>query len=92
MLGTRQRYHRLRHEKILDSYDKSNTYAVVRSLRDTTNFGRLDVQRHMMTLEATIVVGRISRNNKNTAVLSNLFLPYLHESYEQLLSLIEQLR
>ena len=41
--GTRQKCHHPIHEKILDGYEKFSTYVVVGSLRDTTNFGRLDV-------------------------------------------------
>ena len=51
--GTRQKYHRPRHNNILDDYDDFNTYVVVGSLRAATNFGRLDVWRHVMTLEAS---------------------------------------
>ena len=76
---TRQKYHRMRHKKILDGYDNFNTYVLVGSLRDTTKFGRSDRQRHVMTLEASRVVISISKNNKNTTVLSTLFVMYLCE-------------
>ena len=64
MQGTNQKYHRPRHEKILDGYDDFNTYVVIGSLRATKNFGRLDIQRHVMILEASRVVSRLSHNNK----------------------------
>ena len=85
---TRQKYHGSRHNKILDGYDDFNTYVVIVSLRDTNNFVHSDVQRHVMTLEASRVVSRIYHNNENTAVLSLLF-PYIRESHDQLLSRIE---
>ena len=62
--GTRQKYHSLRHKKKLDGYDDFNTYVVIGSLRATKNFGRLDIQRHVMILEASRVVSRLSHNNK----------------------------
>ena len=43
--GTRQKYHSLRHKKTLDGYDDFNTYLVVGSFRDTTNFGNLKYGR-----------------------------------------------
>ena len=78
--GNIQKCHRPRHKKILDGYDDFNNYVVVVSLRATNNFGRLDVRRHVMTLEASRVVCRLSHNSKNTTVLSDLFVTYLHES------------
>ena len=86
---TREKYHHPRHKKILDGYDYFNTYAILVSLGATTNFGRLDVRRHVMTLKASRVVSRLSHNNNNTPVFSILFVPYLRESYEQLLSRVE---
>ena len=62
--GTRQECHRARHEKILDGYENFNTYVFIGSLRDTTNCGRLNVQRHVITLEASRVVSRLSQNCK----------------------------
>ena len=62
--GTIQKCHRPRHEKILDGYDDFNTYVAVGSLRATTNSGRSDVRRHVMTLGASRVVSRLSQNNK----------------------------
>ena len=62
------------------------------SSRTNTNFERSDVQHHVMTLEASRVVIRISHNNKNTTVLSTLIVPYLRELYEQLFSQIKQLQ
>ena len=64
MPGTRQKCHRPRHEKILDGYDDFNTYVVMGSLRATTIFLRLDLRRHVMTLEASILVSKLSHNNK----------------------------
>ena len=69
---TGQKYHRLRHKKILDGYDNFISYVVIGSLKATANFGRLDVRRCMMTSEASRVVSSISHNNKNTTVLSTL--------------------
>ena len=89
VLATRHKYHRTKHKKLLDDYDDFNNYVIVGSLRATTNFGGLDVPPHVMTLEASRVVSRLSHNNNNTAVLSNIFVPYLRESYEQLLSQIK---
>ena len=62
--GTRHECHPPRHDKILDSYEIFNTYAVVGSLRANTNFGRSDVQRHVITSEASRLVGIIHHNNK----------------------------
>ena len=87
---TRQKYHRLSHKEILDGYDNYNTYVIVVSLRNTTNFVHLYVRRRI-SLEASRVVSRISHNNNNTTVLSILFLPYIRESYEQLFPQIKQL-
>ena len=74
--GIRQKCHCPRHEKILDGYDDFNTYVVVGSLRATTNFGRSDVQCHVITLEASRVLSRLSQNNKEhragAALLQNL--------------------
>ena len=92
LAGVRQKYHRLKHEKILDGYDDFNTYVVSRSLRETIDFGHLDVQRHLMTSEVRRVVRGVSCNNKNTTVLSTLFVPYLNELYIKLLSQIKQLQ
>ena len=75
MPGTRHKFHSLRNEKILDGYDNFNPYIFVISLRATTNFGFLDVWRHIMTPEASRVVSRIYHHNKNTTVLSTLFVP-----------------
>ena len=86
--GTRQKYQHPRNNNILDENDDFNTYVVVGSLRAATNFERLEVRRHVMTLEASRVVSRIYHNNENTAVLSLLF-PYIRESHDQLLSRIE---
>ena len=77
LTGVRQKYHRLKHEKILDGYDDFNTYVVPRSLRETIDFGHSDVQHHLMTSEVRRVVRGVSWNNKNTTVLSTLFVPYL---------------
>ena len=77
------------HKKVLNGYDKFNTYVVVRSLRATTNFGNLDIQHLVMTLEARTVVSGLSHNNNNTTVLSILFVPCVYKSYKQLLSRIE---
>ena len=65
----RQKLHCLRREKILDVYENFNTYVVVGLLRDTTNFVRLDVRRHVMNLEASRLVSRLFHNNIYTAVL-----------------------
>ena len=62
--GTRQQCHRPRYEKILDGYDRFNTYVVINLFRATDNFGNLDVRSHVMTLEASIVVSRLSYSNK----------------------------
>ena len=59
--GTRKKCHRPRHEKILNGYDDFDTYTVVLSLQDTTNFDCLDVRGHVMTLKAIRVVGRLSQ-------------------------------
>ena len=40
---TRQKFHRPRYKEILDGYDDFSTYAIVVSLRDTTNFGCLAI-------------------------------------------------
>ena len=90
--GTRKKFHRPRHKKILDGYDKFNTYVIVGSLRATTNFRRSDVRHHVMTSEASRLVSRLYHNNKNRTASSTLFVPYLRESYRQLLSQIEQLK
>ena len=74
---TGQKYYHPRHKKVLDGYDKFINYVVVGSLKATNNFERLDVRRRMMTSEASVVVSSISHNNKNTTVLSTLFVPYL---------------
>ena len=86
VLGTSQKCQIPMHKKILDGYDDFNSYVVILSFRDTTNFERLDIQRYGMSSKASKIVSRTSHNNKNTTVLSTLFLPYLHESYKQLLS------
>ena len=86
---TRQKYHRPRHNQVLDGYDNFNTYVVVGSLRATTNIGRLDLQCHVMNLYASKLLSRIYHNNNNKTVLQNLFVPYLCKSYKQLLSQIE---
>ena len=67
--GTRKKYHRLRHKQILDGYGNFNTYVIIGSSRATNNFGHSYVQRHVLTLEASRVVSRLSQNNKNTEVL-----------------------
>ena len=85
MPGIRHKYHRPRQKKTLDGYDDFNTYVVVGSLTATNNFGRLDVQRYAITLEARRVVIRLFHNNNNTTVLSTLFIPYLCESYEKII-------
>ena len=90
--GNRHKYHCPRNKKIFDGYDDFNTYFVRGLSRDTNNFGRSDIRHHVMTLEASIVVIRLSKNNKNTTVLSTLFVPYLRGWYEQVLSQIEQLQ
>ena len=90
--GNRYKYHRLRHNKILDSYDDFNNYVVIGSSRATMNFGCSDVQHHVMTSKYSIVISRIYHNNKNTIVLSTLFVSYLSEFYEQLSSRIKQLQ
>ena len=77
--GTRQKCHHPRQYKIFNGYDYFNTYVSVGSLRDTTDYGRSGVQRHVITSEASRVVSIISHNNKNTTVLSTLFNPYLRE-------------
>ena len=77
MPGTRQKYHRPRHKKILDGYDNFNTHVFVGSSRATNNFRRLEVQRHVMTLEASRVEISIYHNYKNTTSLSTLIAPYL---------------
>ena len=64
MPGNIQKCHRPRHEKILDGYENFNTYVVVGSLRDTNDFGSLNVRRYVTTLEASRVVSRLSHNNK----------------------------
>ena len=46
---TRHKYRCLRYKKILYGYDDFNAYVVVGALRATTNFGRSDVRRHLMT-------------------------------------------
>ena len=84
--GTRQKCHHPSHMKILDDYDDFNNYVVVGSFRDTTNFGSLDVRRHMMTFEASREVSSFSHNNNNTTILLNLFVQYLQKSYKKLLS------
>ena len=58
--GTRYKCHRPRHEKILDGYDDFNTHVIVVSLKATTNFVCSNVCRHVMTLETSTVVSRIS--------------------------------
>ena len=78
--ATRQKYHRIRQDKILNGYENFSTYVVVGSLRDTTNFGRLEVWRCTMKSEVSIFVSRLSHNSNNTTVLSTLFVPYLCES------------
>ena len=85
---TGQKYHCPRHKKMLYGYDYFSTYAIVVSLKATTNFGRSEVWHHIMTLDTSRVGIGLSHNNKNIAVLSTLFVPYLHESYEQILSWI----
>ena len=60
----RHKCHPSRLEEILDGYDDFNTYVVVELLRATTNFGCLDVRRHVMTSESSIAVSMIYRNNK----------------------------
>ena len=77
---------------MLDGYDDFNTYTVVGSLGATTNLERSGILCYLMTLEASIVVSRLYHNNKNTTLLSTLFVPYLHESYKQVLYQIEQLQ
>ena len=77
---TGYKYHHPRHKKILDGYDYFSTYVIVVSLKATTNLVRLDVQRRMMTSEASRLVSRISHSNKDTTLLSILFVPYLCES------------
>ena len=62
--GNRHKCHRPRHEKILDGYDGFNTYVFVGSLRVNNNFGSSDVQCHVMTLEASRALSRLSHNNK----------------------------
>ena len=90
--ATRHKYHRPRHKIFLDGYDNFSNYLVVGSLRDTNNFGRLDVWRCMMILKAIRVVSRLSHNNNNKRVLSTLFVPYICKIQEQLFSKIEQLQ
>ena len=68
---TREKCNCLRHAEILDGYDEFNTYAVVGSLMDTTNLGRLDVQRHVTTLEDSREVSRLSSNNKEYISIIN---------------------
>ena len=80
VIDNRQKCHSMRHEKILNVYDDFNTYVMVLSLRCANNFRHLDIQHHVVTLEAIIVVSRLSHNNNTTTVLSNLFIPYLRES------------
>ena len=80
--GTRQKYQHPRNNNILDDNDDFNTYVVVGSLRAATNFERLEVRRHVMTLEASRVVSRIyHNNNNNNTVLSTLFAMYLCELF-----------
>ena len=81
--GTINKFHCPRHKEILDDYNEFNIYIIVRSLSDTTNFGRLDVQHYVMKLGASRVVSMLSCQNINTIVLSTLFILYLCESYEQ---------
>ena len=71
---TRHKCHHLRHEKILNGYDDFNTYFVVGSLRARTNFGCLDIWRHVVTLEASKVVSRLSHNNKEYDSIINPLL------------------
>ena len=88
--GARQKYQCMRKKKRLNGYDDFNTYVVVRSLRDTIDVEHSDVQRHLMTSEVSRVVRGIYCYNKNTTVLSTLFVPYLNELYIQLLSRIKK--
>ena len=52
------------HEKIVDGHGYFNTCFVVLSLRDNTTLRRLDIRLHVMTLDDSRVVGRISHNYK----------------------------
>ena len=54
VIVTRQKYHSPRHMQIWYGCDNFYTYLVVVSLSATTSSGRLDVQRHVMTLEALV--------------------------------------
>ena len=90
--GTRHKYHHLMYKKILDGYDNFNTYVVIGCFRATTDFGCPGIQCHVMTLEDSIVVSKISHNNKSITVLSTLFVLHLSKPYEQLLSRIKKLQ
>ena len=56
----------------------------------------LDVYENFNTHNAVVsfrvTSSRISHNNNNTTELPTLFVPYLGESYEQILSQIEELQ
>ena len=69
--GTRYKRHLTRHEKILDEYEKFNTYVIVKSLGGNTTFGRSDVRGRVMTLEASILVSRLYHNNKEYGSIIN---------------------
>ena len=69
--GTRHKCQHLRHEKILNGYENSNTCIVVGSLSVTTNFVISDVLRCAMTSGDSRVVIRISYNNKEYNVIIN---------------------
>ena len=56
-----------KYKKILDGYDDFRTYVIVGYMRDTTNFGDLDVLHHII-LVSSRVISRISYNNTNTTV------------------------
>ena len=77
VIDNRQKCHSMRHEKILNGYDDFNTYVMVLSLRCANNFRHLDIQHHVVTLEASIVVSRIYHNDNTNTILSTLFVLYL---------------
>ena len=83
---TTNKFHWPRYTKTLNGYDNINTYVVVLLLRATTSFGCSDVRPHVLTSEGSIVVRRLSQNNKYTTVFSTLFVQYLRESYKQIYS------
>ena len=59
-------------EKILlGGYDDFNTYAAVGTFRATTSFRYSDVQRRVITSEASRVVSRLSCNNKSYNTIIN---------------------